>query len=320
MKVKEGAGQRREMEVETRVCANCKRDVVAANFSLHEAHCLRFLTICPKCEEPVVLKDMAEHLATAHEQVRCKRCHQAMQRFLLEHHEAEDCPERLAQCHFCELEVPFRQLQSHLKACGSRTTPCWDCGKYIMYKALEDHSRTCRENKVLTGPGPKTNLCQQCNSWFPDEKYLQHLNECSPLSQLLGALSTRSSTEPTSPPSASSPLTPATPPPTPSPVAEKDVRPKIKEKELSSLGRPSMKPSRPKKSSSRPAFTSTLPQALGDEEEAATAYDQLATCSQCNILLPRPTLQKHEKKCRRGASLQALRRSPRILRKGEESK
>lgn len=47
-----------------------KRDVAAANFSLHEAHCLRFLTLCPECDEPVAQKDMKDHLTEAHKQVR----------------------------------------------------------------------------------------------------------------------------------------------------------------------------------------------------------------------------------------------------------
>uniref|UniRef100_A0A670YSG2 Uncharacterized protein n=1 Tax=Pseudonaja textilis TaxID=8673 RepID=A0A670YSG2_PSETE len=51
-----------------------KRDVTAANFSLHEAHCMRFLAVCPECEEPVASKDMKEHLAKAHQQVRRVFC------------------------------------------------------------------------------------------------------------------------------------------------------------------------------------------------------------------------------------------------------
>ncbi|XP_061460851.1 XIAP-associated factor 1 isoform X2 [Rhineura floridana] len=296
VKVNEGASPRSEMEAAARrVCKNCQRDVVASNFALHEAHCVRFLSICPKCEELIALRDMPEHLARAHQQ-------------------AEECRERLAECRFCELEMPFCRLQAHLDACGSRTTLCWDCGKYIMYKALKEHRLACRPCERPTGPGIKANLCQRCKGWFPDEKYLQHLDECTPLPRLLGAPPTHSSTESGSPPTLVAPSSP-----TLSPAAEMDVRPKRKEKELASTGRPSLKPSRSKKTPARLAFSSTVPQAMENNAAAATAYDQLVTCSQCNILLPSPTLQKHEKKCRRAASLQALRRSPRFLRKGEES-
>lgn len=47
-----------------------KRDVSTANFSLHEAHCLRFLTLCSECDEPVARKDMKDHQTEAHKQVR----------------------------------------------------------------------------------------------------------------------------------------------------------------------------------------------------------------------------------------------------------
>ncbi|XP_063155508.1 XIAP-associated factor 1 [Candoia aspera] len=317
MKVKDGGRSSGEMEGERRICKNCKRDVAAANFSLHEAHCMRFLAVCSKCEELVASKDMKEHLAKAHQQVRCKLCHKMMQQYLVEHHEAEECRERSVKCHFCELELPFHKLQPHLDACGSRTTMCWDCGKYVMHKVQERHKLTCPMGNMLRAPGSKTNLCQQCNNWFPTDQYLHHLNECSLLPQLLGALATHSATKSSSPPSPWSPPTPAPSSPTWKMKAEKDVRPKRKDKELPSVEKLSLKPPRNKKASGCQAFASILtsagPHALND------TYDQLVTCSQCNILLPSPTLQKHQKKCQRAASLQALRRSPRFLEKEEES-
>ncbi|XP_015264620.1 PREDICTED: XIAP-associated factor 1 isoform X1 [Gekko japonicus] len=305
MKVKEEP--RREMEEETRLCKNCKRDVAAANFSLHEAHCMRFLAICPKCDELVASKDMKEHFAKAHKEVRCQLCHQLMQQYLVERHESEECPERMVQCQFCELDLPHHKLQTHLDACGSRTTSCWHCSKYVMYKALKEHKAVCQARD--RGHNSSENLCQHCQSCFPDEEYLQHLNECNPLPQLLGALTTRSPTEPGGSPSP--PQRPPTPPDL-SEAMEQGARPK--KKELSSVGRPSLKPAKSRK----PAFVTTLasaaPQALED-----SLYDTLVTCSQCNILLPSPTLQKHERKCRRETSLQVLRRSPRLMRKEEES-
>ncbi|XP_063002728.1 XIAP-associated factor 1 isoform X2 [Elgaria multicarinata webbii] len=310
MKVKGGASPSRPMEEERRFCDNCKRDVAAANFSLHEAHCRRFLAVCARCQELVALKDMEEHLEGAHRQVRCSLCHQLMQQYLLERHEAEACPERSGKCPFCELELPHQKLEAHLDACGSRTTLCWDCGKYVMYKALESHTATCPASGVLRkDPEPKGHLCQQCSNWIADEQYLQHLNECTPLPQLLGALSTRSPTEPGPPPA----------PPTVDTAAEKDVRPKRKESELPSVARPTLKPPRSKKGGSRPAFTSTLASVGGAQGLDEALYDQLVSCSHCDILLPCPTLQKHEKKCRRLASLKNPRRSPRLLGKEEES-
>lgn len=297
----QGHSQRETMEEESKFCKNCKRDVSAANFSLHETHCTRFLALCSECDEPIALKEMESHQEEAHKQVRCKLCHQSMQKYQLESHTANECNERSLKCTFCELEMPFSKLQRHLEACGSRTELCWECNRYIMYKDLDKHKDVCQNGSKPANNGLSDNLCQQCNKCFPDDQYLQHLNECSPLSKLAEILATQSVTtsQPLPLPSLvrSSPRENAA-------AAWQDVRPKRKEKDLSSASRPSLKPLKNKKSASRSAFTSVL-----DPEDSMT-YDVLAACSQCNILLPGPTLRKHETKCLRLASLQSIRRRP----------
>ncbi|EGW06934.1 F-box only protein 39 [Cricetulus griseus] len=57
------------MEADSQVCSNCKRDVASVHFTLHEAHCLRFLVLCPECEEPIPKSKMKEHAETVHQQV-----------------------------------------------------------------------------------------------------------------------------------------------------------------------------------------------------------------------------------------------------------
>ncbi|KAF7237009.1 XIAP-associated factor 1 [Varanus komodoensis] len=281
------------MEEPRCLCENCKREVAAANFSLHEAHCRRFLTICLQCEELVALKDMEKHVEEAHRQVRCQLCHQLLQQYLLESHEAEDCPARVSRCHFCELELPHNKLPGHLDACGSRTTLCKDCGKYVMNRVLECHKVKCLASDLLRrDPAAQNNLCQQCGQWFPDEQYLHHLNTCTPLPQLLETLSTSYPTKHSPPPLKT------LPPPTLDTAAEKDVQPRRKNHEPPHLVRHSLKTPKSKKGATHLAFTSTLtsaePQCLD-----STDYDQLASCSHCNILLPRPTLQKHQESRRK---------------------
>lgn len=73
--------------------------------------------------------------------------------------------------------------------------------------------------------------------------------------------------------------------------AERDVPPKKQDKELSSVVRPSLKP--PKKKTS-----GHLALAAGAQDP--TTFEQLVTCTRCNILLPVPTLKKHEVRKRRG--------------------
>ncbi|CAH6785984.1 Xaf1 [Phodopus roborovskii] len=58
------------MEADFQVCSNCKRNVASVHFALHEAYCLRFLVICPECEEPIPKSKMKEHTQAEHQQGR----------------------------------------------------------------------------------------------------------------------------------------------------------------------------------------------------------------------------------------------------------
>ncbi|XP_010163595.2 XIAP-associated factor 1 [Antrostomus carolinensis] len=302
------------MAEESRFCKNCKRDVSADNFSLHEAHCLRFLTLCPECDEPVAQKDMKDHQTEAHKKVRCNLCHQSMQQYQLEHHETKECHKRAMTCNICELEMPFNELQEHLNTCGSRTERCLECNKYIMYKDLNKHKDICQSsglscqkdvnfqtsegstNATFIYPtGTGGNLCQKCNKSFPDDQYSQHLNECSAAHKQTKVLAGQSALKLSSdPPQSSSSLAPSSS--SENPMVWKDVRPKGKERDQPLTSKTSLKPPRNRKMgfpSPTRGGVSTSPQALKDTE----CFDMLVTCAHCNILLPLPTFQKHEVKC-----------------------
>ncbi|XP_065709353.1 XIAP-associated factor 1 isoform X1 [Patagioenas fasciata] len=311
------------MTEESRFCKNCKRDVSAANFSLHEAHCLRFLSLCPECEEPVAQKDMKDHQTEAHKQVRCNLCHQSMQQCQLEHHETEECHERAMKCEICELEMPFNKLQEHLNTCASRTEWCWECNKYIMYKDQNKHKEICQNgglsyrkdvdfqtrrtstNATFICPtGTGGNLCQKCNKSFPDEQYSQHLNKCSAAHQLTEVLADQSASKFSSdPPESSSSLAASSC--SKNATAWRDVRPKGK-RDQPLTSKTLLKPKKNKKvgfPSPTRGGLSTSPQALKDTQ----SFDMLVACAHCNILLPLPTLQKHEIKCLRLTSLKNAR-------------
>ncbi|XP_075627468.1 XIAP-associated factor 1 isoform X1 [Balearica regulorum gibbericeps] len=323
------------MTEESRFCKNCKRDVSAANFSLHEAHCLRFLTLCPECDEPVAQKDMKDHQTEAHKQVRCNLCHQSMQQYQLEHHETKECHKRATKCKICELEMPFNKLEEHWNTCASRTERCWECNKYIMYKDQNKHKDTCQNSGLschkdvnfqtskastnatfICPTGTGGNLCQKCNKLFPDDQYSQHLDKCSAVHKLTKVLAGQSTSKLSSdPPQSSSSLAPSS---SQNAMAWKDVRPKGKERDQPLTSKTLLKPPKNKKIAS-PSLTrgglSTSPQALKDTQ----SFDMLVTCAHCNIILPLPTLQKHEIKCHRLRSLKNARMKQKSSR-GEKEK
>ncbi|XP_075288952.1 XIAP-associated factor 1-like isoform X1 [Opisthocomus hoazin] len=304
-------------------CKNYKRDVSAANFSLHEAHCLRFLSLCPECDEPVAQKDMKDHQTEAHKQIRnatrssgCNLCHQSMQQYQLEHHEMKECHKRAMKCKICELEMPFNKLQEHLNTCASRTEWCWECNKYIMYKDQNKHKDICQNSGVsfhndvsfqtseastnatfICPTGTGGNLCQKSNKSFPDDQYFQHLNQCSAVNKLTKVLPGQSTPRLSSdPPQSSSSLVPSSS--SENATAWKDVHPKGKESDQPLTSKTLLKPPKKKKigfPSPTRGELSTSPQGLKDEQ----SFDMLVTCGHCNIILPLPTLRKLEIKCLR---------------------
>ncbi|NWW90014.1 XAF1 factor, partial [Rhynochetos jubatus] len=260
-----------------------KRDVSADNFSLHEAHCLRFLTLCPECDEPVAQKDMKDHQTEAHKQARCNLCHQSMQQYQLEHHETNECHKRAMKCKICELEMPFDKLQEHLDTCACRTELCRECNKYIMYKDHKQHKDICQNS----------DLSYHKDVNFQTSEASTNAASISPTAhKLTKALAGQSTSNLSSdPPQSSSSLNCSFH--SKNAMAWKDVRPKGKERHQpltsktlhklpknNKIGFPS--PTRDELSAS--------PQALKDTQ----SFDVMVICAHCNILLPLPTLQKHE--------------------------
>lgn len=45
-------------------------------------------------------------------------------------------------CQYCELELPFSELTSHVEYCGSRTEKCDNCDRFVQKKDFEMHTDT----------------------------------------------------------------------------------------------------------------------------------------------------------------------------------
>ncbi|XP_066545451.1 TRAF-type zinc finger domain-containing protein 1 isoform X2 [Amia ocellicauda] len=145
-------------EENTQLCANCKREIPAVNFTMHEMHCRRNIKLCQHCQEPVPHSDMEQHVQEEHMQVQCK-CGVKMEKKQMEKHQLQ-CSLRLMKCQFCELEVPFSQLVEHEDYCGARTELCPKCQRNVMVKELDMHPLLCgtqqpeERNNARARPGP----------------------------------------------------------------------------------------------------------------------------------------------------------------------
>ncbi|XP_053557676.1 TRAF-type zinc finger domain-containing protein 1 isoform X2 [Bombina bombina] len=154
-----------EAENETELCGNCKHYIPVANFTIHEIHCKRKISVCSICEEPFPTTEMDEHIATEHAMVTCK-CNMKMEKRDVEEHELSACTLRLVKCQFCELELAFNKLGDHEDYCGARTERCAACGLSVMIKNLKDHPKVCGKETE-----PKKPQQRQIFSNFTESSY-----------------------------------------------------------------------------------------------------------------------------------------------------
>ncbi|XP_010594822.1 XIAP-associated factor 1 isoform X3 [Loxodonta africana] len=287
------------MEEDVQGCEHCKRSVASAHFTLHEAHCLRFLVVCPDCKEPIPKSEMEEHFETSHKEVKCTLCQQNMQMHLLEAHEAEECQMRQVKCKFCELPMNFSKLGTHEYHCGSKTEPCPNCSHYILLRELAHHRDACQGKQAQPGRGKRISAplrkinCNSCNQMIPVNEYPHHMDKCCPVSGF-------AELSPFGKPRNIPLFLPSQTTVGQTSTAQKDVRPKMKningfpplfENSTKEAPRSKKKLSNlPLKSELKLRTTSSI----GDE----SAYDILRKCSWCDILLPLPTLNQHQEKCR----------------------
>ncbi|XP_045680343.1 XIAP-associated factor 1 isoform X1 [Phyllostomus hastatus] len=288
-KAMEGAVQDsgdKAMEGAVQVCRNCKRSVASAHLTLHEAHCMLFLVLCPECKEPVPQAKMEEHCETGHQQVGCAMCQQTMQKHLLEFHETTECQERPTDCKFCGVVVRLGKLKIHEHHCGSRTELCLDCGQFVVVRGLAQHKDACGREQAQPQRGkrisaPKNKISHRdCNRMTPGNKYLHHLDKCRTVSESTKYL-------PIGEPTISPPSLPSQAAEDQTSTAKRDVRPKTKNINRFPLF---------SETSTKQAPSDTKPQITSPVEDEA-AYDILRRCAQCDILLPLPTLNQHQEKC-----------------------
>ncbi|XP_067687182.1 TRAF-type zinc finger domain-containing protein 1-like [Haliotis asinina] len=143
-----------DVAMETKYCSNCKKDISAANFTMHEVHCRRHIVLCEHCDEPVPRSEMEEHFSEHHAKVACTQCGEQQEKTQLQEHMEGTCSKRPVRCVYCELELPWCDLNSHQDYCGTRTESCPKCAQFIMKKDLLQHEAS---NCDYPTPKPATN-------------------------------------------------------------------------------------------------------------------------------------------------------------------
>ncbi|XP_023374507.1 XIAP-associated factor 1 isoform X2 [Otolemur garnettii] len=319
-----------ELEDTLQVCPNCKKNVATSHFTLHEAHCLRFLVLCPECEEAIPRAKMEEHRQACHQQevaggirsgsqdftdsdtgqseprwmripylprIFWRMMHQqSLQKPLMEFHQANECQEHPSKCKFCKLAMQLSELEVHEFNCGNRTELCPNCGQFIALRVLAQHKDVCRYKQAQLKKGERISAlqreiyCHYCDQTIPENNHSHHMEN---------SICPNSEFEkhfPDGEPTIPPPSLPSQAAENQTSTAEEVVRPKTKNINRCLLSGSSSKPASSGKNKTgdlppKSEFKTRTPSSV---EENETAYDILRSCSQCGILLPLPTLNQHQ--------------------------
>ena len=152
------------MEQSTQQCPHCRKHLTR-NFRIHEIQCARMNHFCEKCQEPIPLQSLQDHLSS-HLLVECFQCGDSLETQFINIHLEFECPHtpQLQQqhsspasspptpscCPFCHLAYPSSALPEHSAACGARTELCMACDAYVQLHHLARHISTgCKYPRTL---------------------------------------------------------------------------------------------------------------------------------------------------------------------------
>ena len=125
-------------EKQTKYCSNCCQNIEYSKFFLHERMCSINVKKCPKCQKPIIVEDLEEHMEEAHGEEECEFCKKKYPKMEIEKHKNR-CDCKMIKCIYCDLEVLLGEIKEHQINCGAITEPCPNCGRYIQKKDLDNH-------------------------------------------------------------------------------------------------------------------------------------------------------------------------------------
>lgn len=130
-----------EVQGESSLCDNCKKNVPIASFDMHTMFCLRNNVLCPKCGIVVQKSTMEHHTNEFHKLVPCV-CGESVEFYRLQAHKQDECGHRPLVCRYCHLKKKAQDLESHEKDCGTRTEQCEKCNQWIRVQDLAKHQES----------------------------------------------------------------------------------------------------------------------------------------------------------------------------------
>jgi len=128
------------------LCPNCGKYISNVSFNIHKMRCARFNVRCPICNQSVPRTSLEAHNKENHVPIPCEQCGASFLPADMAKHKANDCPDVLVPCKYCQLNVLRKKLREHENICGSKSTNCPICGASVAKNMLDQHiSLGCRK-------------------------------------------------------------------------------------------------------------------------------------------------------------------------------
>lgn len=109
---------------------------------------------CPsdRCSMTIKRKDAGQKRCL-HNTLHCDYCHLLFMERDLESHKSMHCSLRQASCPHCATEVPYPDLEKHVRSCPEAITPCtaapYGCDFTSKNASMEQHTATCPLVKLV---------------------------------------------------------------------------------------------------------------------------------------------------------------------------
>lgn len=122
--------------------SNSHKGIPEDVYTLHEVHCMRFLSVCSLCKEVIPKSKKSSHDAEFHAKEPCNYCMVNFEAKDLSLHKTV-CNARPKPCLYCGAVMELFHLINHEDTCGNRTEDCELCGKIVIIKNIPEHLAAC---------------------------------------------------------------------------------------------------------------------------------------------------------------------------------
>ena len=163
---------------DTKLCSNCRQYIAVKQYSIHSIQCPRNNVFCEQCDHTIRRSEaathshcptcnvvvhpdeLAKHVDLLHSSsLQCPQCGEAgIAAEAMATHLAELCLMRLLVCHYCQMQLPAKDLDEHLAYEAARSVQCELCQANVPRKKLNNHLAAVHGINPSLRPGDRSSM------------------------------------------------------------------------------------------------------------------------------------------------------------------